>query len=257
MLLFVCAAVKAQVTVQPGGKVMTGNERPGDDPNDETTVNIFGLGSDAARAGSRMSFGDYGSSGNGGANVFIGEWLSTDTDRLHLHGKNGIDFTGLGAGNYHTMHLNAWGTLNVRGSVVSYSSYFSSDERLKENIVDLSDGLELVQVLKPKKYDFYQKPLDPEVEASLMNMQPQTDKEIAAYEQTQEALARIKAPKKDQYGLLAQDLEKVLPQLVEEDDEGYKAVNYVGLITVMIDAIQEQQDQIEVLQKEVEKLSKK
>ena len=53
-------------------------------------------------------------------------------------------------------------------------------------------------------------------------------------------------------GLVAQELEQVLPELVtthkgtDYDDE--KSVNYNGVIPVLIEAIKEQQQQIEQLQ---------
>ena len=50
----------------------------------------------------------------------------------------------------------------------------------------------------------------------------------------------------EQVGVLAQELEKVLPELVSTGADGYKAVNYAQLTPVLIEAIKEQQ-QIEAL----------
>lgn len=47
-------------------------------------------------------------------------------------------------------------------------------------------------------------------------------------------------------GLIAQDVERVYPQLVTEQN-GYKQVDYVKLIGPLIEAIREQQKQIEAL----------
>ena len=62
----------------------------------------------------------------------------------------------------------------------------------------------------------------------------------------------------NQAGVIAQDLEKILPQLVKQPDSEneYKSVNYTGLIPYLISAIQEQQAQIEDLKAEVEALKK-
>ena len=46
-----------------------------------------------------MSFGDYGVAANGGANVFMGEWTTGDSDGMQVHGKSGIYFTTGSAGN--------------------------------------------------------------------------------------------------------------------------------------------------------------
>ena len=48
------------------------------------------------------------------------------------------------------------------------------------------------------------------------------------------------------YGIIAQELEKVLPELVNEVD-GYKMVSYIPLIAFLIQAIKQQQIQIDSL----------
>jgi len=42
-------------------------------------------------------------------------------------------------------------------------------------------------------------------------------------------------------GLIAQELQTVLPELVHESDSGYLSVNYIGLIPVLLEAIKTQQ----------------
>ncbi len=59
-----------------------------------------------------------------------------------------------------------------------------------------------------------------------------------------------------QTGVLAQEVQKIFPQLVKEDKQGILAVNYTGLIPVLIESIKEQQKQIERLNKMMEKLLK-
>jgi hypothetical protein len=53
--------------------------------------------------------------------------------------------------------------------------------------------------------------------------------------------------KKEMLGLIAQDVEKVFPQLIDENRDGYMGVRYQELVPVLIAAIQEQQSQIEEL----------
>jgi hypothetical protein len=50
-------------------------------------------------------------------------------------------------------------------------------------------------------------------------------------------------------GLLAQELRNVYPQLVQPDEKGMMAVNYSGLVPVLLQAIKEQQEQIDQLKK--------
>jgi hypothetical protein len=59
--------------------------------------------------------------------------------------------------------------------------------------------------------------------------------------------------KVNKIGLLAQDIEEVFPELVKEgeDKDGTLSVNYQGLIPVLINAIKEQQEELNVIRKSV------
>jgi uncharacterized protein YqjF (DUF2071 family) len=59
-----------------------------------------------------------------------------------------------------------------------------------------------------------------------------------------------------QTGLLAQEVEKVLPELVKTDDKGMKSVNYIGLMPYMLEAIKMQQTTITTQQMQIEELKK-
>jgi len=49
-----------------------------------------------------------------------------------------------------------------------------------------------------------------------------------------------------QYGLIAQEVEKVFPEMVKTiSADGYKGLDYPKLIPVLVEAIKEQQTQIE------------
>jgi Chaperone of endosialidase len=60
-----------------------------------------------------------------------------------------------------------------------------------------------------------------------------------------------------QTGVLAQEVQKIFPNLVKSDTNGTLSVNYNGLIPVMIESIKEQQKQIDELKLLVQKLLKK
>jgi hypothetical protein len=109
--------------------------------------------------------------------------------------------------------------VGLQGQV--YATYTTitgiSDQRLKENIRDLDDGLEKVMALQPRKFDW---------------------KEGKG------------AGTKDARGFIAQEFETVFPDLIEEwkdpapeGEEPYKAVR-AELIPTLVKAIQEQQAQI-------------
>ena len=59
---------------------------------------------------------------------------------------------------------------------------------------------------------------------------------------------------KQKIGVLAQDIQEVFPELVTEDDNEMLAVNYQGLVPVLINALKEQQSEIETYRDEVSEL---
>ena len=99
-----------------------------------------------------------------------------------------------------TSELKKNGDIVTPGDVTAAAYYYTSDERLKEDIRDL-DGWEILADLDPKAY-------------------------------------RYKDSGREAMGLIAQDVEKVLPDLVKTNDDGMKSVNYLDLIAPMIDKIQ-------------------
>jgi hypothetical protein len=121
------------------------------------------------------------------------------------------------------------GNVSVTGTVTQ-----TSDARLKENVKDLSGSLHKLMGLKPKSYQF-----------------------------KRDSYPKMNLASGDQFGLLAQDLEAVFPQLVQETavppdvqdketTEKFKSVNYIGLIPVLIKAMQEQQEEIAALKLKLE-----
>jgi hypothetical protein len=61
-------------------------------------------------------------------------------------------------------------------------------------------------------------------------------------------------PEGSRYGVVAQEIEKVLPEVVLENSKGEKSVAYKQLIPVLIEAIKEQQETISDLTNEVKEL---
>ncbi|MBN1894864.1 tail fiber domain-containing protein [bacterium] len=57
-----------------------------------------------------------------------------------------------------------------------------------------------------------------------------------------------------QYGLIAQEVEEVFPELVREDENGDKAVNYIGMIPILLETIKGQQKAIERLESRINQL---
>ena len=53
-----------------------------------------------------------------------------------------------------------------------------------------------------------------------------------------------------QIGFIAQEVEKIFPELVKTDEKGYKSVNYIGVVPVLVEAVKAQNKKIDILSKE-------
>ncbi len=68
----------------------------------------------------------------------------------------------------------------------------------------------------------------------------------------QEKEKKLKAKKR--YGFIAQELEAVIPEVVDTDEYGNKFVNYTSIIPVLVDGFKEQQAQIDEQQIIIDKM---
>ena len=130
------------------------------------------------------------------------------------------------------------GAVYVKGSITYTGSCTSSDERLKKNVQQLGGALD--KVLKLRGVSYYWKNAD-ELKAMPNTME---DDSTLHYEFND----------KKQIGVIAQEIETILPELVSTDNNGYKAVDYSKLTPVLIEAMKEQQAIIESQQKEIDEL---
>ncbi len=95
----------------------------------------------------------------------------------------------------------------------------TSDARLKTDLTKLQNSREKLQTLNGYNYYWKNKDLGPSL----------------------------------QYGVVAQEVEKLFPDLVVEGSNGYKKVKYIGLIPLLIEAIKEQQQLIDNLSASIER----
>lgn len=63
-------------------------------------------------------------------------------------------------------------------------------------------------------------------------------------------------PETPQIGLMAQEVEQVFPQLVVTNQVGHKAVNYMGLIPVLVEAIKQQHALVQQQSAQIDRLEK-
>lgn len=228
--------------------------------------------------GARLSFGDVGHAATG-VNVFIGEYYDPngtyssniwDTDALQLHGKQGIHFTSgqaigtsaqtgsaFGSANREVAYIDPYGNMKISGYLTQGASLTPSDSTLKKNIQPLLIGLAYIQKLNCFTYNYKTKSEEAQL-AALSNITSKVDKETKYIEQAKKDL-KTKIDNPDNHiGLIAQDVQKVLPQLVKADAvTGTLALNYTELIPVLVQAIKEQQVMIDALQKDNAAIKKK
>jgi len=118
--------------------------------------------------------------------------------------------------------------LYVNGTAYSTGGWQSSDLRLKENIKPLTNVLEKIENISGVGFNWK------------TNEYPEKG-----------------LPEGRQIGIIAQEVEKEFPELVNEDNEGYKTLAYERFVAVLLQAIKEQQKQIEQLNQKIKELESK
>jgi hypothetical protein len=106
------------------------------------------------------------------------------------------------------------------------TAYYSSDARLKENVAPIGDALDKLDMIRGVTYDW-------------------TDSYIEAKGGEDGYFVR-----KNDVGVIAQEIERVLPQLVAENNQGFKAVRYERLVALLIEAVKELRAEVKALKGE-------
>ena len=109
------------------------------------------------------------------------------------------------------------GDINAGGDIVAFAS---SDIRLKNNIKPIESPLEKISKINGCEFEW------------------------------NDELQSIYSGK--DYGVIAQEIEEVFPELVQTRENGYKAVKYDKLVSVLIEGIKELTKQVEYLKTKIE-----
>jgi hypothetical protein len=148
-------------------------------------------------------------------------------------------------GGSNSAYFQSNGNLDVRGNVNANSFVFNSDIRFKENIEPLKGNLQKLLALEGVSYRMN----NAELHAAFQSKDADATRESES--------STYSGDDRVHFGLVAQDVEQVFPDIVVTDPEtGKKGIAYVELISPMIEAIKEQQEQIEELQALVLELQK-
>lgn len=148
-------------------------------------------------------------SGNGNANIAFNAGFSLAEDTTNT--TRYITFADANAASFNSLNVASTKLyFNPNTGILSATTFNSlSDENEKENVVTISNAVETVKQIRGVRFDW-------------------------------------KENKNPSLGVIAQELEKILPELVLNSN-GQKTVNYSGIIAVLIEAIKEQQEEIEKL----------
>ena len=109
------------------------------------------------------------------------------------------------------------GNLQVEGVVRAHGYSQFSDIRLKTDIADIVDAMKIVSQLQGKSYKWKKNTGVPAIDA-----------------------AEEMSGGKRVIGLIAQEVQRVLPEVVQEGSDGYLAVNYADIVPILIEAFKEQ-----------------
>ena len=133
------------------------------------------------------------------------------------------------------------GSVYVNGNLSATTLTQTSDERLKQNIrsVDNNTTNNLI-LLNPVVYNFKQI----EKQDTLLNADGKDSVVVAKrYDEKSQEFQKM------HYGFLAQELQKVYPNLVYEGGDGYLEIDYIGIIPLLVSSIQELNEKIYTLEK--------
>jgi hypothetical protein len=142
---------------------------------------------------------------------------STNSNAIIWHAKDGGNF-GIGTLATTSNKCTIGGSLRVNGTIEGTGdivAYYSSDVKLKDNISNISFPLEKIEQLNGVQFAW-------------------------------NSLAEDKTG--EEYGVIAQEVERVLPLAVAERDNGYKAVRYEKLIPLLIESIKELSEKVKQLE---------
>jgi hypothetical protein len=170
----------------------------------------------------------FAGTGNGSSNIIIGNRagysLSNTSSNIFIGNQAGYNETG---SNKLIIENSSSGTplvygnfdgdvFRINGNVEATVFNTVSDISLKRNITQLTDAAEKLMLIRGVYFD---------------------------WNQSEETGLLLKDGR--QIGVIAQDVEKVYPEIVMINDKGYKMVDYTKLTPVLLEAIKEQQQQID------------
>lgn len=240
ILLSVTSAVYGQLKVYNSGNTLIGTKN-------SAAAYVPKLEVGSLKSGNSVAILGIGKGQNQATTVGVyGEAI--DYNGCHNYGVvgglgSGTQGTGIGgiAGQPISLGINGQyagyfvGPVQVSGTLTANTIVQSSDIRLKTDVKTLTEysGSALNKLKNMSVISYSYKNAFPSL------LLPDTISENMVME-----TARIKAGKKH-IGLIAQELRELYPELVEESQDGHLSVNYIELVPVLIQAIQELEQELD------------
>ncbi len=166
-----------------------------------------------------------GAPSTSGANA-TGTWVisisgtaATATIANGLNTSNNYQINSLGVG---TAASAVAGEIRATNNV---TAYYASDARLKENVRPIADALGLLCQIRGVRYDWRQAYID------------QQGGEDGYF------------VRREDVGVIAQEVDAVLPEIVGENAQAHKAVRYERLTALLIEAVKELKSEIDELKR--------
>lgn len=245
-----------QLHVYPDGRVRIGSDWFEDHDigviNPDTNTKLRILGPEYMGDNACMSFG--GQFDKFQKTVMIGEVFrqgSYNSDILWLHGANGFCFTrGLTATDTIFKFDDDNSVFRFEYPVLSEGLLLTSDARLKENVQRVEGALDALSSLNGVSYNFKAR------KAPVPDSAPACEQEQQTREEFMREYAEMEAKRCSQlhYGFIAQEVEQVLPNLVKTDNEGMLSLDYIGLVPLLVNAVNELRGELQAVRTDNDQL---
>ena len=185
----------------------------------DTLATVTGRGATTATACSFTNTTYFLVGGSGTGSIYIGNNATSNYARFHTNNVDTYfdmdcgDVLWRQASSTRFEHDMTLGTFTASGDLIAYGS--PSDKRLKENIKPIESALDKVEKLQGVTFDW--KKSD-----SILDI-------------------------KEDIGFIAQDVQKVVPELVRENEDGMLSMRHQGIAPILLEAIKELKQEIEEL----------
>ena len=192
-------------------------------------INIYTYGERAALMAYAKYPYDYGDI------IKVYSWRDTDMAYVVRDVRNG--------GSPLVFYVAGDGSVYSKGSILT-----ASDESYKENISSINNSLNTIRQMRGVTYKLKEQAAETVATANTLQNDVSSDTLSSQSPVPVEIVNKIKAEKKrKKAGFIAQELEEIFPEAVYTLPNGKKAIAYSEIIPLLVEAIKEQQNEIDEL----------